>query len=197
MKLINATMYHFRDGRRKTGRWIEGNKFTIDKDYKSYICENITPIDKDLPLIDKKIEYYSLLKNDGKKLNQSDRVNIREKMLELYRTTYCPNEVSRMNCMYFCDENSVTYWEHMFPSYYELYKVVLNGEAFKTSSKLLPILYSGKTYTYEEFCELCKLYWNPNLLDENLCCFAEYLFQGSVLVTEKMDKEAVRNRFVS
>ena len=196
MELVNATMYHYKDKRRKSEKWLEGNEFIISKDYKSYECEQIVPIDKNLSLIDKKIEYYTLLKNDNKPLKLADRVNIREKMLELYRSTYCPNEISRMNCMFFCDEQSVVYWDHMFPSYYDLYEVVLNGEAFKTSSKLLPILNCNRSYTYEEFFELCKAYWNPNLMDENLCCFSEYLFQGSVYVKEKLDKEVVRSRYI-
>lgn len=196
MILVNKKLYHYIDGRRYNPNWQEGTNFFVGKNYQNNVCKGITPINADEPLINKKIEYYTLLKNNGQHLTSNDKVVIREKMLELYRSMYCPKTISRMNCMYFCDEKSLIYWSHMFPSYYELYEVVLNGEAFKTSSTLLPIISNNYIYTFEEFIDLCNKYWNPNLMDENLCCFSEYLYQGEVYVNAKLDKEKVKNMYI-
>lgn len=196
MELKNATMYHFWDRRIISSNWSKGATFTIDKDYKTYECKDITPIDLNLPTVEKIIEYQKMLKNNDLLLTNNDKLVIREKMLELYRAKYLPNEISRMHCMYFCDENSLMYWRRMFPSYFDLYEVKLNGVAFKSSAKLLPHISNCNKHTFKEMEELCRAYWNPNLMDENLCCFAEYLFQGEVYVKKKTNVNNVRSRYI-
>lgn len=186
MKLVNKTLYHFRDGRRKNTNWMVGNEFVVDDTYKNFICSDIEPIDINSSLIDKKIEYYSMANDLSLAFDKA------EKMLELRREEKYPDLISRLNCMYFCDKDSLDYWSHRFPSYYELYEVVLNGEAFKSSSVLFP--FAPNNCTYEEFLKLCDNYWNPDLSDEGIINCGEYLFQGTVFVQEKLDASKVRSR---
>ena len=186
MKLVNTTLYHFRDGRRKNNNWMIGSEFTVDSSYQNYVCKDIEPIDSGLSLVEKKIEYYKMLRD-----NESP-FNIGEKMLELYREEHYPEIIGRINCMYFCDEKSLEYWSHKFAPYYEVYEVVLNGDAFKSASILFP--FGGSNCTYEEFLKLCDDYWNPNLSSEQVNECAEYLFQGKVFVREKLDIEQIRSR---
>ena len=189
MELTNATLYHFRDGRRVNKNWTVGNTFTVDSNYRNYICGDIKPIDANLSIVNKKIEYYSMVKN-----NES-AFSIGEKMLELYRSENIPDNIGRIHCMYFCDAESLEYWNHRFPEYYELYEVVLNGEAFKACSLLFP--FARTNCSYEEFLMLCEQYWNPDLSNELLKGYSEYLFQGKVFVKDKLDKETVRSRYKS
>lgn len=186
MKLINATMYHFRNGQRVNTNWIIGNEFLVDDSYKNYICNDINTIDPSLTDVEKKIEYYSMLKN-----NESPFI-VGERMLELYREENCPDSIGRINCMYFCDENSLEFWANKFPDYYELYEVILSGEAFKSSPTLFP--FGRANSTYEEFLSLCKEYWNPDLTSDVVDWSGEYLFQGKVFVRRKIDANMVRNR---
>ncbi|MBR5662599.1 MAG: hypothetical protein IKX00_02975 [Bacilli bacterium] len=185
MKLVNTTLYHFRDGRRKNNNWVVGNKFSVDEDYRNYICSGIEPIDTNTPLINKKIEYYSMANDINFAFTKA------EKMLELRRSEKYPELISRFNCMYFCDIESLEYWSHKLPDHYELYEVILNGEAFKSSTLLFP--FASNNCTYEDFLKLCDDYWNPNMTEE-LNSYNEYLFQGSVFVSEKLDANKVRSR---
>ena len=194
MELANTTLYHFKDRRIIDDNWNLGSTFIIDKNYKTYECRDIEPIDINLPEEDQMIEYYKML-NKTKKLSNDDKFVIREKMLELYRSKHLSDEISRMHCMYFCDENSLMYWLRMFPSFYDIYEVRVNGIAFKSSAKLLPKIENNNKYTFKEMEQICQSYWNPNLMDENLCCFAEYLFQGEVYVRKKTDINSIRSRY--
>ena len=51
MELTNATLYHFRDGRRVNKNWTVGNTFTVDSNYRNYICGDIKPIDANLSIV--------------------------------------------------------------------------------------------------------------------------------------------------
>ena len=187
MELKNKTLYHFRDGRRKNPNWMIGSEFVIDDKYKNHACSKIKRIDSGLPDVEKKIAYYKMLKD------MESPFNIGERMLELYREEQCPRTVGRINCMFFCDEESLEYWSHKFGPCPELYEVEVNGTAFKTSSILFP--FAGSNCTYEEFLQLCESYWKPDLTDEELNSYAEYLFQGTVFVREKLDIEQVRSKY--
>lgn len=184
MKLTNKTLYHFRNQNRKNNNWIAGNEFIIDSSYKNHICSDIIPINPSLSDIEKKIEYYTMLRQG------ESPFNIGEKMLELYRMDNCPGNISRLNCMYFCDEDSLEFWKHKLPSNYELYEVELNGEAFKSSSTLFP--FSSRNCTYEEFLDLSFKYWNPDLSDKNINEYGEYLFNGSVYVRERVNSKNIK-----
>lgn len=186
MELINTTMYHFRNGDRFNQNWIVGNEFTVDNSYKNYICNDIIPIDPNLSDIEKKIEYYSMLRTE-----ESEFV-VGEKMLELYRSCNNPDLISRINCMFFCDAESLEFWRHKLPTEFTLYEVELNGEAFKSSTLLFP--FASKSTTYEEFLSLCSEYWNPDFSDTSLNECSEYLFQGSVLVKNKISSSRIRNK---
>lgn len=187
MKLENATMYHFHKIGVYDANWNIGNQFNVNDSFNNNLCYGVKTIDNNESLIDQKIDYYKLVEEDFGKFY------IREVMLELFRTINFPDCISRMNCMYFCDEKSLLYWSSIFKFGYDLYKVTLNGEAFKSSSKLLPEM--NEVYTYEQLEAFCNNYWKPNLMDENLNCFAEYLFQGNVIVKEKLDPEQIRSRY--
>lgn len=187
MILVNETLYHFRDGRRKNANWMVGNEFIVDDSYQCHTCGDVIPIDPDIPLIEKKIEYYSMSNDVNLSFDKA------EKMLELCRTENHPELISRLNCMYFCDKNSLEFWSHKFPSYYELFEVVLNGEAFKSSSLFFP--FAAANCTYEDFIRLCEKYWTPDLESEEVNEYNEYLFRGSVFVRERLDINKVRNRY--
>ncbi len=189
MELKNKTLYHFRDGRRKNLNWMVGNEFIVDSKYKNYICSDVKRIDTDLSDVEKKIAYYKMLRDN------ETPFKIAERMLELYREEQCPDTIGRINCMFFCDEASLGYWCHRFGPYSELYEVELTGTAFKTSTLLFP--FAGSNCTYEDFLKLCENYWNPDLTDEDLNDYAEYLFQGKVFVREKLDIEKIRNKYNS
>lgn len=187
MKFVNKTMYHFHKKGVMDNMWKVGNNFFIDENFQNNLGEGIVPIDKDLSLIDKKIEYYKLIQS------QESACYIREAMLELYREIYHPELISRMNCVYVCDEKSLLYWSNFLFGMYDLFRVTLNGEAFKSCSKFLPDM--KELYTFEELKEQIENYWEPNFSDSNNDYFAEYLFQGHIYVNEKLDVEKVRNRY--
>lgn len=187
MNVVNKKMYHFHKKGFNDNLWIVNNGFNVSKTFSSNIFSDIKRIDKDASNIEQKIEYYKLLNTT------SDKDYIREVMLELFRQLYYPDIVSRLNCMYFCDEKSLLYWSNMFFNNFDLYEVLLTGKLFKSSSKFLPSM--DECYTFDKFKELSDIYWNPNFSDFNQNYFAEYLFQGHVRVKEKLDPDCIRNKY--
>lgn len=188
MKTENTTMYHFRANDPFDQNWVVGNRFSVGNKFRNSLCCDVKPIDKNLSRIEQKIEYYKLLKDC------ETMFNIRETMLELFRSTKYPDLISRMNCVYFCDEQSILYWANMFPQNYELYKVIISGELFKSCPKFFADIERGATF--EKIEKIADGYWNPNFMDAQYNYFAEYLFNnGTIEIVDKLNPQKVRDRY--
>lgn len=106
----------------------------------------------------------------------------REAALEDYRKDNRKNLPSRLHSIYFTDEKGIDYWINALnAARYELYRVEVEGNIFKTNEQLLP----NETLSYIDAYNNAYNYWNPNF-KKVPDCTNEYLVQGKVKVLEKI-----------
>lgn len=203
MEVVNKVMYHFHDTKisKYNDVWVPGNEFIIDDNYTSYYSNMVrnfslsvlTQGNKNSQLIGV-IDYYlnhepnqeiadKILK-DSRRIIMNYCILTRENALEEARKKIDPSLPSRFHSIWLCDELGAKYWNHSLNTgnTYELYKVLLTGELFKSSDAFIPKNYKD----YNECLEIAKKYWNPVFENEEQEEKAEYLFQGKIKVLEKI-----------
>lgn len=109
----------------------------------------------------------------------------RETGLEDYRKDNCKQLPSRLHSIYLCDEDGLEYWldtiTYNRTKNYDIYKVLVEGNIFKTNEQLLPIEESNYGQIYQESFR----YWNPKF--KTVPNYTnEYLAQGKVKVLERV-----------
>jgi len=106
----------------------------------------------------------------------------RESALENYRKDKVSMLPSRLHSVYLTDEKGIDAWiEKLAVENIELFRVVAEGNIFKTSEIFIP----DETLSYEKTYDAAYDYWHPNFKkapdDAN-----EYLVQGKIKVLEKI-----------
>ena len=123
---------------------------------------------------------YRVLKDSKNKIYGLSLKN-REEALEEVRKEKYPNLPSRYHCIWVCDEKSLDFWLKKLNENSTIYKLLLNGELFKSSDSFLPE--DGETKKKQK-SEADK-YWNPVFINDDEEKTAEYLFQGKVKILER------------
>lgn len=106
----------------------------------------------------------------------------RETALENYRKNNFNFLPSRLHSIYLTDEKGVSYWiDALDAKDYDLYRVEVTGNIFKTNEQLLP----DETLSYKDAYENSFNYWHPNFkkVPDNT---NEYLVNGKIKILEKI-----------
>lgn len=151
----------------------------LDTDEKILDLKNLS--DEDF-LKKGKYLYYVLEDSMAKIRNLS--LKNREEALEEARQENYPNLPSRYHSIWVCDEKSLDFWITKLRGDSTIYKVLLDGELFKSSDSFLPEDGEKKANQKEEAYK----YWNPKFTDEDQEKKTEYLFQGYVRIIEEYKK---------
>lgn len=159
-------------------KFIENVIKGLDSDEKILNLKNLS--DEDF-LKKGKYLYYVLEDSMAKIRNLS--LKNREEALEEIRKEKYPNLPSRYHCIWVCDEKSLDFWITKLRKDVTIYKLLLNGELFKSSDSFLPE--DGEKKENQKI-EADK-YWNPVFTDDDQERTAEYLFQGKVIIIEEFD----------
>lgn len=168
----------------------DGSISTLD----CFIEKVINGLDTDEKILDlkqlnddeflKKGKYlYYVLKDCMSKMRGLSIKN-REEALEEVRLENYPNLPSRYHSIWVCDEKSLSFWITKLRRESTIYKLLLNGELFKSSDLFLPD--DGETKENQKL--QADNYWNPRFTNDEQEKKAEYLFQGEVKVLKKVIK---------
>ena len=104
----------------------------------------------------------------------------REEGLEDYRAKNHPDYISRLHCLWVCEEKQLKYWERMLNKKCELYQILLTGNLQRTNAAYLPFF----GFSREETENVSECYWNPpEGRDESK---DEFLFQGKAKILRKV-----------
>lgn len=106
----------------------------------------------------------------------------RETALENYRKNNFNFLPSRLHSIYLTDEKGVSYWiDALDAKDYDLCRVKVTGNIFKTNEQLLP----DETLSYKDAYENSFNYWHPNFkkVPDNT---NEYLVNGKIKILEKI-----------
>lgn len=106
----------------------------------------------------------------------------RETALENYRKNNFNFLPSRLHSIYLTDEKGVPYWiDALDAKDYDLCRVEVTGNIFKTNEQLLP----DETLSYKDAYENSFNYWHPNFkkVPDNT---NEYLVNGKIKILEKI-----------
>ena len=106
---------------------------------------------------------------------------LREIGLEKIRNELFINLPSRQKCIWLCKESQFPFWIKSIKGNYDIYKVRIHGNAFKSKNSLLPL----PADSFNEILEKSKLYWSYDSDDENED--DEYLYVGKVELCEKIE----------
>lgn len=104
----------------------------------------------------------------------------REKSLEEVRKEKYSNLPSRFHSIWVCDKENLDFWLEKINVDSSIFKVLLNGELFKSSDSFLPN--DGETIYNQKI--QAETYWNPIFKEEVEERGSEYLFQGKVKILE-------------
>lgn len=108
----------------------------------------------------------------------------REIAVEEVRKTYYPDLISRISCIWLCDEQYLDYWKNKLAGAIRVFKVEIDGELFVTTNRLLPKDYDS----YEECMKKAHDYWNPKLRKDDT---KEYLFRGNLTILEELNLDNI------
>ena len=123
---------------------------------------------------------YYVLEDSMAKIRNLSLKN-REEALEEVRKEKYSNLPSRYHCIWVCDEESLDFWLTKLRKDITIYKLLLNGELFKSSDSFLPEDGENKQKQKEE----ADKYWNPKFINDDQERTAEYLFRGKVKILNK------------
>lgn len=208
MEVKNKTMYHIQNIDKFKNIWQVGNIITISDKFDSNLCEVVKKfspavyskgdndevkkisfdriiddyLDEDkFKTIDKALALRMM--NEARFIIKGANLYRREKIMEEYRLEHCPNIPSRYHSIWLADEKSLDFWlkELNKFDYFNLFKVEVTGNLFKSSDMFIP----DDILTNEEMYEFAKKYWNPIFTENIEEKRAEYLFQGKVKILEK------------
>lgn len=101
------------------------------------------------------------------------------KIIEKNNFNFLP---SRLHSIYLTDEKGVSYWiDALDAKDYDLCRVEVTGNIFKTNEQLLP----DETLSYKDAYENSFNYWHPNFkkVPDNT---NEYLVNGKIKILEKI-----------
>lgn len=204
MQVLNKEMYHYHKEGKYDNVWIEGNTFTVDNSFHSFLgnilyeFETVVPttsgdrvafdkilkniIEDDIENIDK--DYGLQVLVTAQRILENAAIYNREYALEAYRKLHCPTLPSRLHSIWLCDTSSLKHWEPIFNDMgkFSLYKLLVSGQLFQSSEYFLPqdgiCLQDGLIEAYN--------YWNPSFHTPIEIEQKEYLFQGNVKILEKI-----------
>ena len=204
MQVSDKILYHFHKLHRPSDMWIPNNEFVIDNNFKNYylnvldsfdttvetVKKNRVPFDfiiKDYLEEEQDVETYIKMLKDARRIIYSANIFKRELALETVRQEKFPNLPSRKHVLWMCDDKQLDFWEKALVDgsteyKLELYKVLVNGNIFKSSHNFLPSF----SDPYETNLKDAENYWNPVFKTEDDEETAEYLFQGKVKVLKKI-----------
>lgn len=131
-------------------------------------------------------ELKDVIKN-GYNLSYNANFFKRESGLEDCRKNNFSNLPSRLHSVYLCDDDGLEYWIDNISfnrsKEINIFKVLADGNIFKTNEQLLPTEES----TYGQTYQAAFKYWNPKFKDfPNYT--NEYLVQGKIKVLEQLNK---------
>ena len=163
---------------------VNNNMVRLDK----YINDVILKIDTEEKLLKLKelsdddfvckgLYLLQLLKDSRNKLGDLGIMN-REEALEEVRKEKYSDLPSRYHSIWVCDEDSLNFWINKLSKDVTIYKLLLNGNLFKSSELFLP--YDGETKEKQKIES--EKYWNPVFDSEESLIRKEYLFQGKAKV---------------
>lgn len=116
-------------------------------------------------------------------ISKSSQSN-RELAIEEYRRNYASDKPSRLHSLFACDEYSLGYWKKkLCLRNFEIYKIDVFDEAFKTNEKLLP----NDSESYFNIQQEAYKYFYPadrDLRKEN----DEVLVTGKIKLLKKIDE---------
>ena len=208
MEVKNKTMYHIQNTDRFKNIWQVGNILTISDKFNSNLCEVVKKfspavyskgnndevkrisfdriiddyMDEDkFKTIDKELALRMM--NEARCIIKNSNLSRREKIIEEYRLNYYPNLPSRYHSIWLADEKSLEFWlkELNKRDYFNLFKVEVTGNLFKSSDMFIP----DDILTNDEMYEYTEKYWNPIFTEDIEEKRAEYLFQGKVKILSK------------
>ena len=197
--ITDQVFYHFQNY--KNDLWQEGNEFIVDNRFKSFgtFTFEHTPVYK---INDKKITDLMDDANEGK-LNREEllelkektkacildtKLNQRELILDVIREMFYKDLISRGNCLFLTDQDSLEFWKRQFVNTNpDLYQVLVTGKIFQSYNCLLPDKYAS----IENQVKQAHAYWKRNIdlytkFHEHNYSDKEYLFQGHVKVLKKI-----------
>ena len=164
-RVVQKDYFHIHDFRIFSSElWVSGNQFTVSKDFLSCFGKELKDVN------------WELAKLSG------DFVCKREIALEEIRRKNFPEEISRLHCIWLCDEKSIDYWTKIL--YGDVFRVRVTGNIFQGSENYL---FGEESNSYEEILEGNQNYWKSSFYNPDDIWKREYLFQGKVKVLEKCD----------
>jgi len=201
-------LYHLHNDEFEGEKYVEGNEFTIGGELnpftRDFMDRSTTYIESSkkengnlvcyhkaiLDLLD--IAVISEMSDDEKiKLVETVRgvisnnqIDIRELIMEEVRFKYFPTRPSRQTCMWFSDEQSLPYWEHILDrkKNKSIYEMEVEGNIFVSTGDLIP---SGHL-PHDIMFEQAMKYWDPNPEYLQYRTDKEYLATGTAKVLRRV-----------
>ena len=183
MRVNNYEMYHFHNNMVFNELWVEDNEIIVDDSFNSAYITNINNYSTTVNTsnngkqsFDKIINYYlnevqmneklyiQFLK-DAEYIIKFANVFKRELALEIIRKEKYPNLPSRSHSIWLCDKEGLDFWKKELSTEkikLDLYKVLLNGNLFKSSDAFLP----SSNSNYNSNLIEADNYWNPKFENE-------------------------------
>lgn len=197
-------LYHIHKIGNHDNIWHEKKVITVPEKFKNGMLERQNAFTTQIKISDEISinihEYMAIVMNNienGKKVETEALKEIlelayhasyygnmfkREAALENYRKDNRKNLPSRLHSIYLTDEKGIEYWISTLNAIkYELYRVEVEGNIFKTNEQLLP----DERLSYIDAYNNSYNYWNPNFR-EVPDYTNEYLVQGKIKVLEKI-----------
>lgn len=125
-----------------------------------------------------KTKYLYYMLQDAEKMLYGLGIMNRENSLEEVRKEKYSNLPSRFHSIWVCDKESYEFWIDKLIKDSTTFKVLLNGELFKSSDSFLPL--DGDNIFNQKI--QAEKYWNPDFKNKEDEKGIEYLFQGKVKI---------------